>query len=80
MPSDPIASVNADRPCTITNLGSSVLVEREGVGTRQVRIQMTSRVTYTSEVRFTGGGGCCPYTNFGAAGPLEPLDAGPDSG
>ncbi len=75
LPADPIASVTVDAPCTVTQLGTSVLVERNGAGSCQVRVQMTSGVTYTSEVQFTGGGGCCPYTYFGTAGPLEQLDA-----
>ena len=84
LPADPVASVTADPPCTVlgpgNGFGSEVLVERDGVGTCQVRIQMTSGVTYTSQVQFTRGGGCCQYTNFGTAGPLEQLDAGSGAG
>ena len=77
LPTDPVASVTADTGCTVSKLGNTaVLIERDGAGSCQVRIQMTSGVTYASEVEFTGGGGCCPYTNFGTAGPLQQLDGG----
>jgi hypothetical protein len=72
-----VAQVTVPEHCSASSLGTdAVLIDRDGAGSCQVRIQLTDGTTYTSLVEFSGGGGCCPYTNFGKAGPLEPIDAG----
>jgi len=76
LPGD-IANVSAPAPCTASAFATNVvLVGRDGAGSCQVRIELTNGATYTSLVRFNGGGGCCPYTNYGYAGPLIPIDGG----
>ena len=70
-----VAAISTDAPCTVSEVGTDhVLVE--GTNSCQVRIQLTNGTVYTSLVKFTPGGGCCPDTNFGTAGPLELVDAG----
>jgi len=76
LPADTSANVTTDAPCTVSVIGGEVLVGRPSSGTCQVRVQMTNGATYASQVQFSGGEGCCPYTYFGTAGPLEPIDAG----
>ncbi len=71
-----VASTSAESPCSVTNLGSSLLVNSTRSGTCQVQVQLTDGETYVSSVVFTGGGGCCPYTYFGTASALERSDAG----
>ena len=73
-----IASVSADSPCSVTNLGTSLLVNSSRNGTCDVHVQLTDGETYVSAVSFTGGGGCCPSTYFGTASALEPGDGGTD--
>jgi hypothetical protein len=70
-----IANVSADATCTVSNVGTNVVLV-EGANSCQVRIQLTDGTMYTSLVKFAPGGGCCPYTSFGTAGPLELVDAG----
>jgi hypothetical protein len=72
-----VAEVSAPAPCTASAVTTDVvLVARNGAGSCQVRIELTDGTTYTSSVQFTGGGGCCPYTYFGTAGPLNQIDGG----